>query len=47
MDYKAETEEDVSELEIQNILTHYKRLGKNEEKYVESFNSIMKLSIVS
>ena len=40
VDYKAETEEDVSELEIQNILTHYKRLGKNEEKYVESFNSI-------
>lgn len=40
VDYKAETGEDVSELEIQNILTHYKRLGKNEEKYVESFNSI-------
>jgi len=40
VDYKAETEEDVSEVEIQNILTHYKRLGKNEEKYVESFNSI-------
>ena len=40
VDYKAETEEDVSEIEIQNILTHYKRLGKNEEKYVESFNSI-------
>jgi len=40
VDYKSETEEDVSEIEIQNILTHYKRLGKNEEKYVESFNSI-------
>lgn len=40
VDYKAETEDDVSEIEIQNILTHYKRLGKNEEKYVESFNSI-------
>ena len=40
VDYKVETEEEVSELEIQNILTHYKRLGKNEEKYVESFNSI-------
>lgn len=40
VDYKAETEDDVSEVEIQNILTHYKRLGKNEDKYVESFDSI-------
>lgn len=40
VDYRAESEENVSETEIQNILTHYKRLGKNEEKYVESFNSI-------
>lgn len=39
-DYKAENENDVSEVEIQNILMHYKRLGKNEEKYVDSFNSI-------
>lgn len=39
-DYKAESENDVSEVEIQNILMHYKRLGKNEEKYVDSFNSI-------
>lgn len=40
VDYKAESENEVSELEIQNILTHYKRLGKNEEKYIESFESI-------
>ena len=40
VDYKVENEEDVSEVEIQNILTHYKKLGKNAEKYVESFNSI-------
>ena len=40
VDYKSESEDNVSEVEIQNILTHYKRLGKNEEKYVESFNSI-------
>ena len=40
VDYKSESEENVSEVEIQNILTHYKRLGKNEDKYVESFNSI-------
>lgn len=26
--------------EIQNILNHYKKLGRNEEKYVESFEHI-------
>lgn len=40
VEYKSENEEDVSEVEIQNILNHYKKLGKNEEKYVESFDSI-------
>lgn len=38
--YKAEGEGDVSEIEIQNILNHYKRLGRNAEKYVESFDNI-------
>ena len=38
--YQSENENDVSEAEIQNILAHYKKLGKNEEKYVESFNTI-------
>ena len=38
--YGKEDENDVSELEIQNILAHYKRIGNNEEKYVESFDSI-------
>lgn len=38
--YQPESEDDVSEIEIQNILAHYKRLGKNEDKYVESFNNI-------
>lgn len=38
--YKSENENDVSEMEIQNILTHYKSLGKNEERYIESFNNI-------
>ena len=38
--YQSENENDVSEMEIQNILAHYKRLGKNEDKYVESFDNI-------
>ena len=37
---QTENENDVSEVEIQNILAHYKRLGKDEKKYVESFNNI-------
>ncbi len=40
VNYQAENENDVSEMEIQNIVAHYKRLGKNEEKYVDSFNNI-------
>ena len=40
VEYKPENESDVSEDEIQNILSHYKRLGKNEEKYIKSFDSI-------
>ena len=32
--------DDVSEQEVQNILIHYKRLGRNEERYVDSFNNI-------
>lgn len=36
-----EDEGNVSELEIQNILSHYRRLGKNEDRYVESFDSIV------
>ncbi len=38
--YQSESENDVSEVEIQNILAHYKRLGKDEKKYVESFDNI-------
>lgn len=40
VNYQAESENDVSEIEIQNILAHYKRIGKNEDKYVESFDNI-------
>ena len=40
VNYQSENENNVSELEIQNILKHYKRLGRDEEKYIESFNNI-------
>ena len=40
VNYQPENENDVSEMEIQNIIAHYKRLGKNEERYVDSFNNI-------
>lgn len=33
-------EDDVKEEEIKNIIAHYKKLGKAEEKYVESFDNI-------
>ena len=38
---EANTEDSVSEAEVQNILAHYKRLGKNEDKYLDSFNNIV------
>ena len=38
--YNNKDDGEVSELEIQNILTHFKKLGKNTDKYAESFNSI-------
>ena len=40
VNYKSESEENVSEDEIKNILNHYRRLGKDEERFVESFNNI-------
>lgn len=40
VNYQAENENDVSEVELQNIIAHYKKLGKNEEQYVKSFNNI-------
>ena len=41
VNYQAEDENNVSEAEVQNILAHYKRLGKDEDKYVDSFNNIV------
>ncbi len=40
VDYKAENDEEVKESEIQNILAHYKKIGTNEKKCVQSFDSI-------
>lgn len=40
VNYKAENENEVSEVEIQNILAHFKKLGKNTSKYSDSFNNI-------
>ncbi len=40
VNYQAEAEDSVSENEIQNILTHYKKLGKNTDRYADSFNNI-------
>ena len=40
VNYKAENENEVSEVEIQNILAHFKKLGKNTAKYSDSFNNI-------
>jgi len=37
----GESENSVSEAEVENIRAHYARLGKNEDKYVESFNNIV------
>ena len=38
--YAPENENEVSEVEIQNILNYYKKIGRNEEKYVEGFENI-------
>jgi len=40
VEYKPENEGNVSETEIQSILTYFKRLGKNEERYVETFDKV-------
>ena len=40
VNYSNKSEKEVSELEIQNILTHFKKLGKNTDKFAESFNNI-------
>lgn len=39
--YEKENENSVSESEMNNILNHFKRLGKNENKYAGSFSNIV------
>ena len=39
--YEREKENEVSETELQNILRHFKKLGKDEKAYVESFRKII------
>lgn len=41
INYRPENEDSVNEEEMLNILNHFKKLGKNEEKYVQSFNNIV------
>ena len=40
VNYANKSSEEVSELEIQNILTHFKKLGRNTNKFADSFNNI-------
>ena len=40
VNYKPENEVEVSETEIKNILNHYKKIGNNDKKCIESFDSI-------
>ena len=39
--YDQASDSEVTELEIQNIRSYFKRLGKNTDKYVECFNNII------
>ena len=38
--YDQNNDEEVSEIEITNIRNHFRKLGKNTDKYAESFNNI-------
>ena len=41
VNYRPENEDDVNEEEMRNILNHFKKLGRNEDKYIQSFNNIV------
>ena len=40
VNYQSENENDVSEIEIENILAHYRRIGMDEKKCIVSFDNI-------
>ncbi len=40
VNYRTESEDEVDELQIQNILYHFRKLGKNVERYAGSFENI-------
>ena len=40
VNYRSEHEDEVNELEIQNIIAHFKKLGKDTSKYANSFDNI-------
>lgn len=40
VNYSNKSDNEVSEYEIQNILTHFRKLGRNTEEYAQSFNNI-------
>lgn len=40
VDYQSVDPDNVSELEIQNIIRHYKKIGKDEARCIESFEEI-------
>ena len=40
VNYQSENENDVSEIEIENILAHYRRIGTDEQKCLVSFDNI-------
>ena len=39
--YERENENEVDEMELQNILRHFKRVGKDEEQCVKSFKNVV------
>lgn len=41
VNYQSEDENSVSETELQNIIAHYKRIERNDDKCVDSFNNIV------
>ena len=40
VNYNNKSDKEVNEVEIQNILNHFKKLGRNTSKYSESFDNI-------